>query len=127
MPEIEPHLIEKYQAAVAADPQSAEAHSNLGWGYYGVRQYEPSIKSLREAIRLDANNIDAHYGLALALKESGATADAIPEFEIVVQLAPQHPNVVRGHMLARLAKGHINQINSGDWSLDIDLKQKKAA
>jgi tetratricopeptide (TPR) repeat protein len=127
MPEIEPHLLEKYQAAVTANPQSAEAYSNLGWGYYGLRQYDEAIKALREAVRLDPAMIDAHYGLALALKESGATADAIEEFEIVVHLAPQNTNVVRGHMLARLAKGHINQINSGDWSLDIDLKQKKAA
>jgi Tfp pilus assembly protein PilF len=127
MPEIEPHLIEKYQAAVAADPQNADAHSNLGWGYYGLRQYDAAIKALGEAVRLDPSNIDAHYGLALALKESGATAQGIGEFEIVIHLAPQNTNVVRGHMLARLAKGHINQINSGDWSLDIDLKQKKAA
>ena len=127
MPAIEPNLIEKYQAAVAAEPQNADAQSNLGWGFYGLRQYEPAIKALREAARLDPSNIDAHYGLALALKESGATTDAIGEFEIVTHLAPQNTNVVRGHMLARLAKGHINQINSGDWSLDIDLKQKKAA
>jgi tetratricopeptide (TPR) repeat protein len=126
MPEIEPHLLEKYQAAVAASPQSAEAHCNLGWGYYGLRQYDAAIKALKEAVGLDPAMIDAHYGLALALKESGATAEAIESFQIVVNLAPQSTNAVRGHMLARLAKGHINQINSGDWSLDIDLKQQKA-
>jgi tetratricopeptide (TPR) repeat protein len=127
MPEIEPDLLAKYQSAVTANPQSAEAQCNLGWGYYGLRQYDEAIKALREATRLEPGNIDAQYGLALALKEAGNTVEAIAAFEVVVHLAPQSTNMVRGQMLARLAKGHINQINSGDWSLDIDLKQKKAA
>jgi len=123
MPEAIPNAIENYQAAVSANPNSAEAYCNLGWGYYGQRQYDDSIKTFRQALSLDRNAIDAHYGLALALKESHATQDAIPEFEAVVKLSPQDQNTVRGQMLARLAQGHINQIKAGDWSLDTDLKR----
>jgi len=123
MPEAIPNAIENYQAAVSANPNSAEAHCNLGWGYYGQRQYDDSIKTFRQALSLDRNAIDAHYGLGLALKESHATQEAIPEFEAVVKLAPQDQNTVRGQMLARLAQGHINQIKAGDWSLDTDLKR----
>ena len=122
MPELLPTTIENYQAAVKSNPNSAEALCNLGWGYYGVRQYDESIKTFRQALTLDRNTIDAHYGLGLALKESGAGQEAIPEFEAVEKLAPQDLNVVRGTMLSRLARGHINRISSGDWSLDTDLK-----
>ncbi len=123
MPEILPNTIENYQAAVNSNPNSADAYSNLGWGYYGQRKYDDAVKAFRQALSLDRNLTDGHYGLGLTLKESGARQDAIAEFEAVVKLAPQDQNGVRGQMLARLARGHISQITSGDWSLDTDLKR----
>lgn len=123
MPEASPTLLENYRAAVTANPESAEAHSNLGWGFYGQRQYAEAIETYRQALSLDRNLIDAHYGLGLALKESGAGQEAIPAFETVLSLAPQLENTVRGTMLQRLARGHINQIMSGDWKLDKELRQ----
>jgi tetratricopeptide (TPR) repeat protein len=124
MPEAAANVLDNYRAAVTANPNSAEAYSNLGWGYYGQRQYDESITAFRHALTLDRNLTDAHYGLGLALKESGAGKEAVPEFEAVVTLAPQDQNTIRGHMLARLARGHVNRIEIGDWSLDSDLKNK---
>jgi tetratricopeptide (TPR) repeat protein len=110
-------VLESYQSAVAANPNSAEAQSNLGWGYYGQRQFDQAIAAFREALRLDRNYLDAHYGLGLAQKEAGAGADAVTAFEAVLALAPQLENAARGQMLARLAQGHINQITQGHWNL----------
>src|SRR5712692_317294 len=121
MPEALPNTIENYQAAVTSNPNSAEAYSNLGWGYYGQRKYEGAATAFRQALSLDRNLTDAHYGLGLTLKESGAGQDAVAEFEAVVKLAPQDQNAVRGQMVARLARGHINRIKSGDWGLDADI------
>jgi tetratricopeptide (TPR) repeat protein len=106
---------------VTSNPNSAEAYSNLGWGYYGQKKYDEAAQAFRQSLTLDRNLIDGHYGLGLTLKESGAGPDAVPEFEAVVKLAPQDGNTVRGQMLARLARGHINRIKSGDWGLDTDL------
>jgi tetratricopeptide (TPR) repeat protein len=124
MPEAVPNTIESYQAAVKTDPNSAAAYCNLGWGYYGRRQYAEAAEAFRQALALDRNLIDGHYGLGLTLKESGAPPQAIAEFEAVVKLAPQDQNAVRGQMVARLARGHISQIQSGNWSLDIDLSRR---
>lgn len=126
MPEPPANLLDTYRAAVAADPNNVDAQTNLGWGYYGARQYEEAIKAFREATRLDANCIDAHYGLALALKESGAPHDAIPEFETVIKLAPSLEARTRGQMLSRLATGHINQINRGEWDIQRDMRRPEA-
>ena len=124
MPDAIQKPIDNYQAAVAVNPNSAEAHSNLGWGYYGQHQYDEATKAFRQALTLDGNLLDAHYGLALTLKEAGAGPEAVAEFETVVKLAPQDSNAVRGQMLTRLAKGHINRITSGNWNLDADADRK---
>jgi len=126
MPEALPNTIENYQAAVTSNPNSSEAYSNLGWGYYGQKKYDEAIKAFRQALSLESNLTDAHYGLALTLKEAGATQDAVAEFETVTKLAPQDANTVRGQMLARLARGHINRIKSGDWGLDTGIIQPAA-
>ncbi len=125
VPEAPANILDKYRAEVSAHPESAEARSNLGWGFYGQRQYDEAVNEFKEALGLDANYVDAHYGLGMALKESGANADAVKAFERVRKLAPQLENTVRGQMLARLAHGHINQIKHGDWDLDRELRHRE--
>jgi protein O-GlcNAc transferase len=120
------NVVDQYQAAVAANPNSAEAYCNLGWGFYGQRQFDQAITAFQHALTLDRNLTDAHYGLGLALKESGAGKEAVPEFEAVINLAPQDQNATRGQMLARLARAHVNRIEVGNWSLDADLVKKAA-
>ena len=117
--------LEKYRIAVDANPQSAEAHSDLGWGYYGQKQYAEAVNEYKEALRLDPNLLDAHWGLALTLKESGSKVEAIAAFEKAVGLASKVENKARGHMLIRLAHGHINQLNKGDWDLDKELRHRE--
>jgi tetratricopeptide (TPR) repeat protein len=116
------NVLDKYQAAVEANPTSVDAQCNLGWGYYGERQYETAIEVFRQALKLDAGSVDANYGLAMSLKEAGQGEQAVPVFARVMKLAPQKETGARGRMLARLARGHINQIRKGDWDLDEDMK-----
>lgn len=120
MPQAPASVVGNYQAAVAANPDSMEAQCNLGWGYYGARQFPEAIEAFRAALRLDAGSVDANYGLGLSLKEAGAHEEAVPVFAKVIELAPQKEPGVRGRMLARLAHGHINQITKGDWDLDLE-------
>ncbi len=120
MPDAIPNVLENYIAAANANPTSVEAQSNLGWGYYGQHQFEEAIKTFNQALSLDNNYIDAHYGLGLALKENRQGPQAIAEFDIVVKLTSQLEHSERGMMLARLARGHINQIKSGNWHLERD-------
>lgn len=122
MPEAPANILDTYKAAVTENPNNAEAHSNLGWAYYGQRQYPEAIRAFREALKVDRNWVDAHYGLGMALKESGAGGEAVTSFEAVTRLAPQLDNQVRGTMLAKLAHGHINQIQHGDWNIDHELR-----
>jgi len=118
------NAIEKYQAAVHDNPKSAEAHTNLGWGHYGKGQQQEALKSFQEALALDANAVEAHYGLGLVHKAMNSRAEAIAEFEKAVALAEKLEDPIRQHMLARLIKGHLNVINTGDWKLGAILSHK---
>jgi tetratricopeptide (TPR) repeat protein len=115
-------VLENYRAAVSANPQSAEAHCNLGWGHYGQKQYAEAVKEFQEALRLDVNWVDAYYGLGLSQKGMGAKPDAVAAFEKAAKLAAQMEDRVRGGMLLRLAHGQINQLQKGDWDLDKELR-----
>ena len=117
MPETAPTVLDNYRAAVSANPNSAEAHSNLAAGLYGQQKYDEAIQAYEKALALDSNLVDAHYGLALTLKQAGHKDRSAQEFEIVIKLAPQLESGARAQMLSKLAQGHINHMRTGDWHL----------
>jgi cytochrome c-type biogenesis protein CcmH/NrfG len=126
MAEAHTSLVDKYQAEAAANPESVDAQCNLGWGYYGDHRYSDAIDAFRVALRLDSGSVDANYGLALSLKEAGLGEEAVPVFEKVAVLAPQKETGPRGRMLARLARGHISQIQTGEWNIDMDTRRDES-
>jgi tetratricopeptide (TPR) repeat protein len=122
MPETTPDVVENYRATVTASPNSAEAHCNLGWGYYGRKLYQEAIQEFEAAIKLDTNWLDAYYGLGLARKGAGSKTDAVAAFEKAAALSSQSSDVVRGQMLLHLIHAHINALKTGDWGLDKELR-----
>ncbi len=106
--------LEKYRQAVAANPESAEALSNLGWGYYGVRQYEEAIRAFEKALALRPDFMDAQWGLALALKEAGQREQAITAFNRVLSLLPSmgEEGKDRAAILKRQAEYHLHTLQS---------------
>jgi tetratricopeptide (TPR) repeat protein len=117
----EVNAIEKLQAEVAANPKSPEAFANLGWAYYGKGQWQEAAKAFGQALSLSADQLEAHYGLALVHKATGAKMEAIASFERASALAAKLDDHVRNQMLTRQIRGHINLINSGNWNLGKDV------
>ena len=109
--------VEEYRDAVAANPKSADAHSNLGWGFYGEDKWDEAVKEFNEAISLEPGNVDALYGLAMTRKYAGAKTEAVNGFNATVAQLPALEDQMRASVLKRLAHGHINNIQSGDWNL----------
>lgn len=114
-------LLEAYRAAAKANPSDAGAQADLGWGLYGVGQRAEAAEQFKRALAIDMNHVDAHYGLGLASKALGLKEPAIAAFDKVATLATQLDDLVRGGMLRRLAHGHVNDMNVGDWQLAAEI------
>ena len=54
----------------------ADAHSALGWSYYGLKKYADAANEFNRAIKLKSDYADAYYGLGRALQGQDKTEDA---------------------------------------------------
>ncbi|MCS6903737.1 MAG: tetratricopeptide repeat protein, partial [Candidatus Bipolaricaulota bacterium] len=79
--------------------------------------YDEAARAVDRALSLDPDNFEAHYALGLIHKATGAKLQAVAEFEKASALAAAIEDAVRRQMLQRLIRGHINEINTGDWNL----------
>jgi serine/threonine protein kinase/Tfp pilus assembly protein PilF len=82
--------IELERRALSIDPELADAHMWLGSALLALGKSDEAIASIREAIRLEPDNGQAHQGLARALwVGKGQFVEAIPEFERAIELNPE--------------------------------------
>lgn len=73
--------------AADADPGDADFLFNLGYAYVLEKNPEGAIYWLREALRRNPADADAHYVLAAALNATGSTVEAEREKDLARQLA----------------------------------------
>ena len=77
---------------VASDPGSQAKESGRlitrAMQLQADRQYEPTVRMLTEAIRLDPGNPNAYYFRANAHRALGQLAEAIEDYSHVVELDP---------------------------------------
>jgi tetratricopeptide (TPR) repeat protein/predicted Ser/Thr protein kinase len=82
--------IEIERRALAIDPELADAHTWLGAALLALGRTDEAIVAIREAIRLEPDNGQAHQALARAYwVGKGDFATAIPEFEKAIELNPE--------------------------------------
>jgi len=72
-----PFLKMAIEARRRAQTESFDAYYNLGLCYYNMQKYIKSVEAYREAVQLEPNNRDAHYGLLRALLEADLIDEAI--------------------------------------------------
>ncbi|MBI2211375.1 MAG: tetratricopeptide repeat protein, partial [Deltaproteobacteria bacterium] len=66
-----PEAIAAFQEVVKEQPESAEAHYNLGNAYIGLRDYPAALKAYHEAIRLNPAFVQAHTNLGFTYARLG--------------------------------------------------------
>jgi tetratricopeptide (TPR) repeat protein len=75
-----------FDRAVKADPNDPDFLFNLGYAYSLERDLPAAMYWLREAVRRNPADADAHYVLGLALQATGRAAEGTRERELALQL-----------------------------------------
>jgi tetratricopeptide (TPR) repeat protein len=81
---------ESAHRALKLDPQCAEAHTSLGFGYHMTGHNEDAIREYRLAIQLDNNEFMAHRLLGALLGREGNFKSASPLLRRAIVLRPTH-------------------------------------
>jgi predicted Zn-dependent protease len=79
-----------FSQASELDPADGDLFFNLGYAYWLDRDPRASIYWLREAVRRDPADGDAHFILGVALRQTGAAAEAERERELAVRLSSKY-------------------------------------
>jgi tetratricopeptide (TPR) repeat protein len=79
-----------FSQASQTDGEDADYFFNLGYAYWIEKDPQAAIYWLREAVRRDPTDGDAHFVLAAALQSSGATAEATRERELAQRLSSRY-------------------------------------
>jgi tetratricopeptide (TPR) repeat protein len=82
--------VHAHEAAIAADPEFAQAHVNLIALYGRQQQWARAEAAYREALRLGSGGAETHYNHGVALALQGRHAEAGAAFEGAVAANPQH-------------------------------------
>ncbi|HJR59457.1 MAG TPA: tetratricopeptide repeat protein [Vicinamibacterales bacterium] len=83
-----------YFLTKAADADhDADILFNLGYAYVLERNYQGALYWLREALRRDPADAEAHYVLGAALQGEGSAAEAAREKELARQLSSRFPEL----------------------------------
>jgi tetratricopeptide (TPR) repeat protein len=93
--------------------ETSRDYFNRGMVYYGQGQYEEALGDFLQAVALDQNSYDGHYGLGLVYKATGRSSEAHKAFEEVLRLADALPEDVdpnRVAMLKRITQSQLDNL-----------------
>ena len=79
-----------FTRAADADPENGDFLFNLGYAYVVDRNYKAALYWLREAVRRDVTDADAHHVLAIALQATGSPVESARERELARQLSSRY-------------------------------------
>lgn len=82
-----------FSQASEADPSEADYFFNLGYAYWLERDPQAALYWLREAVRRDPADVQAHDLLGAVLQQTGKTPEAGRERELARRLAPDAEHV----------------------------------
>ena len=100
--------IERFEKAIAWDPNSPPFHHDLALIYSATGQTEKTIAKLRDAIRLDPKDASYQYELGLALNETGDLNGAVAALEAALKLDPTLSRAWYNLGLARHAMKNVD-------------------
>jgi serine/threonine protein kinase/Flp pilus assembly protein TadD len=80
----------RFHAAVAADPDSFDAHFLLAKVYTRKSDPDAALREYQEAVRIDPKSADAHFNLGFVYFSQKRYDDARQQYEKVIELSPPY-------------------------------------
>ncbi|HEV3263039.1 MAG TPA: serine/threonine-protein kinase, partial [Gemmataceae bacterium] len=116
-----------FQAAVAAAPANAAAHTNLGIALKDKGQVDEAIACHRKAIEFDPKLVAAHNNLGVALKDKGQVDEAIACYKKAIELDPKLAAAHSNLGVALKDKGQVGEaIACYKKAIELDPKHANA-
>jgi tetratricopeptide (TPR) repeat protein len=88
--------VANYQQALRLNPNSSQAHHNLGLAWQAQGKAEAAIAEFRAALRLQPDYESAEHNLANRLAEAGRLEEAIAHYLAALRLDPNHAESCNG-------------------------------
>jgi tetratricopeptide (TPR) repeat protein len=82
-----PKATDLFREASTLDPNDPDLFFNLGYAHWIAREYPQAVAALREAVRRNPADDDAHYVLGAALQASGAAEESAREKDLARRLS----------------------------------------
>jgi len=81
--------INTYKKSIEVNPHNPAAYNNLGYLYFDMGMLDEALKEQLEAIRVDPNWSEAHYGLALIYERQRAYEKAKEHWKRYLTIQPK--------------------------------------
>jgi protein O-mannosyl-transferase len=98
---------EQFRAAIALEPDSAEAHADLGNCLQAEGLGDDARKEYGAALALNPRFAGAHYDLGLSLLKAGRLEEAAGQFHATLDLDPAHAGATNNLGLALAGMGKL--------------------
>jgi VWFA-related protein len=105
------------QQAVQDNPESAEAHNNLGMALFQTGDAKAAVGEFRAAEKLAPADPNVHFNLGEALARTGSSEGAVEELRRAVSLAPGDAD------LARLLDSVEGRLAASGSTIKVDVRQ----
>ncbi len=80
-----------YEKILDENGQNVQALLGIGWCYIDLNYIPTAISSFQQVININRKNAEAYYGLAEAHRAQKHKAEALNNYRLFLQLAPNHP------------------------------------
>lgn len=101
-----PEAVPMYQAAIALNPQYADAHYNLGNAFMKLGQAQAAVECFRHAIALNPKWAEAYLNCGNAHDALGQHQEALQNYEKVIECNPYFSGgyINRANILTKLGR-----------------------
>lgn len=120
---VEPDPVADLRKAVKSNPNSAQAHFELGSAYLGDSRYEEATRELKVAIRIKPDFSEAHCKLGMSYRELRRYEEASAALKKAISLNPEYTEaILELAMIAALTEHYAEAIAGFKRALELEPK-----